>query len=111
MTKSAHKLNTKLLFFSITVALAVGAICPSPFSLVTPVSAQSVITAIPPRLVLSGKPGETITAQLKVRNDSETSQNYTVAVEDFIVYDTQGTPVPVKSAVSNRWSLSSWIQD
>ena len=79
------------------------------FTSVSSVLAASTITAIPPRLVLSGKPGETITAQLKVRNDSETSQNYTVSVEDFIVYDTQGTPVPVKSAVSNRWSLSSWV--
>ncbi|KKU32597.1 hypothetical protein A3K29_05630 [Candidatus Collierbacteria bacterium RIFOXYB2_FULL_46_14] len=109
MTKSAHKLNTKLLFFSITVALAVGAITPSPFSFVPPVSAQSVITAIPPRLVLSGKPGETINAQLKVRNDSEEAQNYTVAVEDFIVYDTQGTPIPVAQSAGNRWSLASWV--
>ncbi|EKD52844.1 MAG: hypothetical protein ACD_61C00221G0002 [uncultured bacterium] len=109
MNRSAHKLNTKVLFFSLTVALAVGAILPTPFSVVSSVSAQSVITAIPPRLILSGEPGETVTAQLKVRNDSEEAQNYTVAVEDFIVYDTQGTPVPVAKSAGNRWSLASWV--
>jgi len=88
------------LFFTIVILAKAG---------IHPVSADSTITAIPPRLVLSGKPGETITAQLKVRNDSEVSQNYTVTVEDFIVYDTKGTPVPVKSAAGNRWSLASWV--
>lgn len=73
-----------------------------------PVRAASTIVAIPPRLVLSGEPGETITAQLKVVNDSDTHQNFTVAVEDFIVYDTQGTPIPV-SSTNNRWSLASWV--
>lgn len=109
MKKSAHLLSTKALFFSLTVAIVAGAVFPSPYSLVTQVHAQSIITAIPPRLVVSGKPGETISAQLKVRNDSEEAQNYTVSVEDFIVYDTQGTPVPVIRSAGNRWSLASWI--
>lgn len=74
-----------------------------------PVFADSTITAIPPRLILSGKPGETITTQLKVINGSDTAQNYTVAVQDFVVYDTAGTPIPVISSVSNRWSLASWV--
>ena len=74
-----------------------------------PILADSVITAIPPRLLLQGKPGETITAQLKVRNDSEEAQNYSVAVEDFIVYDKQGTPIPVANSAGNRWSLASWV--
>lgn len=109
MKKSARFLSTKTLFFSLTVAIAAGAVLPTSFSLIPEVQAQSIISAIPPRLVLSGKPGETISAQLKVRNDSEEAQNYTVAVEDFIVYDTKGTPVPVTKSASNRWSLSSWV--
>ena len=76
---------------------------------VAPVLAQSIITAIPPRLVLSGIPGEIVTAQLKVRNDSEEAKNYTVSVEDFVVYDTQGTPIPVAQSAGNRWSLASWV--
>lgn len=71
--------------------------------------ADSTITAIPPRLILSGKPGEMVTSQLKVRNGSDTAQNYIVSVQDFVVYDTAGTPIPVSTSVSNRWSLASWI--
>src|SRR5512145_928045 len=75
----------------------------------SPVSAQSTITAIPPRLDLTGNPGQSITAELKVRNDSEASQTYSVAVDDFIVVDNSGTPIPVTTTVSQRWSLKNWI--
>ncbi len=109
MKISAHPINSQVLFFSLTVALSIGAILPIGLSMASPAFAQSVITAIPPRLVLSGKPGEIISAQLKVRNDSEQAQNYTVSVQDFIVYDTQGTPVPVIQSAGNRWSLATWI--
>jgi len=105
----APKFNTKALFFSVTVALAFSAFLPVPYSIATPVSAQSAVTAVPPRLILSGKPGETISAQLKVRNESETAQTYVVAVDDFIVSDKAGTPIPVAENVSGRWSLKSWI--
>lgn len=104
-----QKFNTKALFFSITFALAVSSVLPVPYSIATQVSAQSVITAIPPRLVLTGKPGETISAQLKVRNDSDVAQTYLIAVDDFIVSDKEGTPIPVSQNVSGRWSLKSWI--
>ncbi|HCQ31763.1 TPA: hypothetical protein DIU27_05320 [Candidatus Collierbacteria bacterium] len=96
-----RKIQHFILSFILTIILAQAGI--------HPVLAQSVITAIPPRLVLFGKPGEIITSQLKVRNDSEEAQNYTVSVEDFVVYDTQGTPIPIKTSTSNRWSLASWI--
>ena len=69
----------------------------------------SIITAIPPRLDIKGDPGQTITAQLKVRNDSDTMENYTIAVDDFIVVDTIGTPIPVTSTSNSRWSLKNWI--
>lgn len=73
------------------------------------VFADSTITAIPPRLDLSTDPGKTITAQLKIRNDSDVSENYTIYVDDFIVVDTLGTPVPISSSLGSRWSLKSWI--
>ena len=73
------------------------------------VFANSIISAIPPRVFLTGKPGETLTTQLKVRNESGSSENYTVFVDDFIVADTLGTPIPVSSSVGSRWSLKSWI--
>jgi len=69
----------------------------------------SSTTAIPPKVELKGDPGQTLTATLKVRNDSLQTNNYTITVEDFVVVDNQGTPVPVTTNVSNRWSLRNWI--
>jgi len=79
------------------------------FSKNTLAAATSTITAIPPRLVLKGDPGDIIKTTLKVRNDSETSQNYTVYVDDFIVNDLLGTPVPLSENISSKWSLRKWI--
>lgn len=70
---------------------------------------QLTITAIPPKVELKGDPGQTLTATLKVRNDSESTQYLTVSVEDFVVIDNQGTPIPVSTSTNNRWSLANWI--
>ncbi len=72
-------------------------------------AASSAITAIPPRLELKGNPGEIIKTTLKVRNESEVSQNYSVYVDDFVVNDLLGTPVPLSENVSSKWSLRKWI--
>jgi len=101
MTKSAYKINL--------LPFLLGSVFSFLFILVPSAQAEFTITAIPPRLILSGKPGETISTQLKVRNDSEAAQYYTIAVEDFVVYDKIGTPVPVTTSSNNRWSLASWI--
>lgn len=66
-------------------------------------------TAIPPKVELKGNPGQTLTATLKVRNDASSTQNYTITVEDFIVIDNIGTPVPLATKASNRWSLANWV--
>jgi len=71
--------------------------------------ASSTITAIPPRLQLEAKPGETLRATIKVRNDSEISQSYTVYVNDFIVNDESGTPIPISENITGKWSLRKWI--
>jgi hypothetical protein len=44
-----------------------------------------------------------------MRNDSDSTENFAVTVEDFVVIDSKGTPVPVTTKVSNRWSLANWI--
>lgn len=75
----------------------------------TNVFAASTISAIPPRLELQASPGETIRTTLKVRNGMETSQNFTVYVDDFIVNDLQGTPIPLSENISSKWSLRKWI--
>jgi len=70
---------------------------------------QITTTAIPPKVELKGDPGQTLTATLKVRNDSASTQNFAITVEDFVVIDNQGTPIPVATQASNRWSLANWI--
>jgi hypothetical protein len=78
------------------------------FFLFTTKAHALTISAIPPRLELTGNPGETLTAQVKVHNDSDSLQNYTVTIEDFIVADAKGTPIPV-IVPNSRWSLQKWI--
>jgi hypothetical protein len=70
------------------------------------------LTAIPPRLEVTVKPGETVTQQIKVRNDSDTTRTITSTAKDFIVTDDKGTPIQVEGVddQSNRWASSSWIQ-
>lgn len=71
---------------------------------------NSTITAIPPRAELKANPGETITTDLKIRNETDQMEYFTVYVNDFIVSDTLGTPIPVSETVTNRWSMSKWIK-
>ncbi len=70
---------------------------------------QTTITAIPPKIELKGNQGQTLNATLKVRNDSTQTENFSITVEDFVVIDSKGTPVPVATKVGNRWSLATWI--
>lgn len=76
-----------------------------------PIFAQESIsvTAIPPRLEISGLPGATLQETLKIRNESEEPMAFEATFSDFIVNNNQGTPIAVTEAVSGRWSLSSWI--
>jgi hypothetical protein len=73
------------------------------------INAQMTMTAIPPKVELKGDPGQTLTATLKLRNDSAQTENFSILVEDFVVIDSKGTPIPVATAVGNRWSLKNWI--
>lgn len=74
--------------------------------------AEIGIAAIPPRLQLTVKPGEVVTAEIKVRNESKDEKILTTNINDFIVSDNKGTPVRVETneATDNRWAASSWIQ-
>ncbi len=83
------------------------------FCTVRSIFAQQAIssaTAIPPRLEVELAPGQTIEKELKVRNETDSQQYYGVNVDDFIVADSAGTPVPVSETISGRWSLKSWIK-
>jgi len=108
----AHKKLSQNLFLSVVVATLALGIAPAVTPSLSSVLAVNnmVITAIPPKLELKGDPGQTLTATLKVRNDTTETQNYAITVEDFVVVDNQGTPVPVAAKTSNRWSLQNWVK-
>lgn len=79
--------------------------------------AQSALglSAIPPRLeITDAKPGDVITREIKVRNESQVERFLTTSSTDFVVTDNIGTPIQVDSlsddTYSNRWAASSWLQ-
>lgn len=76
--------------------------------------AQSALglTAIPPRLEINVNPGQVITKEIKIRNESRTEKVISTTTKDFIVTDDLGTPLQIEAAddSSNRWAASSWIQ-
>lgn len=81
------------------------------FSVPTNAQTATGLSAIPPRLEVSIKPGETITKELKIRNESKTERVITTTSKDFIVTDNEGTPLQIENLdeSSNRWAASSWI--
>lgn len=70
------------------------------------------MSAIPPRLEITAKPGEVITKEIKVRNESKNEKTINTSTKDFIVIDNIGTPLQVdgEDQTTNRWTASSWIQ-
>ena len=76
--------------------------------------AQSALglTAIPPRLEITVNPGQVITREIKVRNESNQEKTISTSSKDFIVTDDFGTPLQVEASdqSDNRWAASSWIQ-
>ena len=77
------------------------------------VKAQSALglSAIPPRLEVTVKPGQHITKEIKIRNESDTVRIINTDVVDFIVTDDKGTPIrlPISEKI-NRWASSTWVQ-
>ncbi len=76
------------------------------------IKAQSALglSAIPPRLEVTIKPGEYVTKEIKIRNESSVERIINTEVVDFIVADDKGTPVQLKDVANdNRWAASSWI--
>lgn len=100
MTKSAQTL-----FFVLTLSAL--------FHLSSRISiAQTAfgLTAIPPRLELTVKPGKTVTQTIKIRNESPDERVINTTTKDIIVTDDKGTPIIVEDpTLSNRWAASSWL--
>jgi hypothetical protein len=77
------------------------------------VLAQNVLglSAVPPRLEITVEPGEYITKEIKVTNNSDTERVINTKIVDFIVVDQKGTPIEIDGKeMDNRWSASQWIQ-
>ncbi len=68
------------------------------------------VTVSPPRLEFKVKPGSVIQKAIKVHNGGDSELGLAVKVQDFIVSDDRGTPIPVKAKVARRWAASTWIQ-
>jgi len=66
------------------------------------------LSAIPPRIEISGKPGQVITKEIKIRNESNIERHISTSISDFIVNDNSGTPIKVISK-DNRWAASQWV--
>jgi len=87
----------------------------APVSNIAEITGSSIeLTAIPPRLgddgSLSGDPGSTIQAQVRIRNNSGESITVDTLAEDFIIGDDGITPVAVNEQPNSLWSLASWLQ-
>lgn len=68
------------------------------------------LSAIPPRLEVTVKPGEHLTKEIKVTNNSDTERVINTKIIDFIVVDQKGTPIKLENESGNKWSASQWIQ-
>jgi hypothetical protein len=85
-------------------------ICNLLFAVKTNAQSALGLTAIPPRIEISGKPGQIVTKEIKVRNESAVERFISTNVSDFIVTDENGTPVKITDAQKdNRWASSQWI--
>ncbi|OGL52945.1 hypothetical protein A3K55_00415 [Candidatus Shapirobacteria bacterium RBG_13_44_7] len=87
----------------------------SPLLLASPAKAQSAmgLSAIPPRLEVTAKPGQVITREIKIRNESKVERVLTTTIKDFVVTDDKGTPIQVEGqndSYAIRWAAASWLQ-
>ncbi|MFH1601464.1 MAG: hypothetical protein ABIB61_00725 [Candidatus Shapirobacteria bacterium] len=67
------------------------------------------LTAIPPRLEISANPGDVVVDQLKVRNEGDSQLGIELKIQDFIVNDKEGTPLPVEEGLADQYAASLWI--
>lgn len=113
---TAHKLPLLLAITFGVVAMTSSSVFTSVAHAQAPVintDNQLVLTAIPPRMGEDGtlrlKPGDKTQVTLRVRNSSTQTIEIKTLARDFIIGEDGSTPIPVDSAVSNRWSLANWL--
>ena len=80
--------------------------------LIPPVHAQEAISLVvsPPRTDAVGNPGEIVQKNIKITNNRDTQELILrVHVQDFIVQDDLGTPIPVSEKLAGRYLASPWF--
>lgn len=70
----------------------------------------SILTVIPPRLELTSDPGKVIQTSVQLKNETDSTLYYAVRVDNFIVSDDHGTPIPIPDTITSRWGLKAWIK-
>lgn len=76
----------------------------------TNLQAQSQnITIIPPKFELFANPGDSVTEQIRVKNDSTFPVTYGIVLEDFSTAGEEGQVV-LEEPSSNNYSLANWIE-
>lgn len=91
------------------VALAATSGSSSTKAVPTPNSGQALEIA-PPVINLSANPGETVKAQLSLRDVSSSSLKVTGQVNDFVAAGEDGTPkILLEDKGNNPFSIKSWI--
>lgn len=78
---------------------------------VSPINAQESVglTIVPPKIELFANPGDTISESIRLTNNSQSPQTYSIAVEDFRSTGEEGQVVLEEVDLSS-YSLRSWIK-
>jgi len=67
------------------------------------------LTVSPPRIELTANPGEIITKDLKITNNTASELLVQTTIKDFLVEDKKGTPITVESEQAGKFALSTWL--
>jgi hypothetical protein len=73
-----------------------------------PVNSRSFII-IPPKLEITAAPGEVIQDVIRLQNQTNEEVTFSVGMSDFIVTNTQGSPVLVDQETAGEWALTQWL--
>lgn len=75
----------------------------------SPQAHASSLIVSPPRIDLTGNPGDTLQQTIKITNSGDKALTISAKVADFIVQDNSGTPVQITTAASGRYLASPWF--
>jgi len=68
------------------------------------------LAIIPPRFELFGNPGDTVVDKLRVDNQSSTSKNYSIDIEDFTAQDDEGGVSLIDPTTdTSSFQLARWV--